>query len=906
MPAERKQSTRSGAGSPGNRGGRRGTRPDALSDLPKRPATTEPGEVASGTMPPLNSKSPLKSPASPPVTGQGAARNAAKKRGSIFGAGSIGSEASGSEAAGSDPGKSPKAEGELQSPTRNRQVGLPQLAEDDQLKRRPSRQGSNMSGAGAGLRRGSSTGVARPGYQSNTQSPRRRSSLAAGSAGAFCGGDDDDDDTFCGGRMSMNQLTDKEQATAQVQMRRASLMQLQQEDVEARAKEAELRREQAAAEKFDRPKRELLCQRTVLWLQVLQTCFLPKKIVQDAQEMVAMSKLTVLWLPLFKRWRMCKMRRRAKDQHNESLSYQMEGLRLSPEALKKIDFFAEWKQFSLEKLIESMVPDCFRDGEYVMMEGDWGMEMFIIAKGTVDIVIRKTDKETGKKSKKRGREHGIVVASINEQASRRFFGEFSILCHEPRSASVVASTELWTWKVGKRDIDERLNELPSAVRDKLLAVADARRTQNMAKLFPLQADKLQRSNPIFQCVTIPDSTLRDMVSRFEPRVVRQGVTLFEQGDTGDLFYFVASGGVDIRKKREKKELQAAFCNVNVTASAHSGMGEDDEDRKEELDYEVLASLGSGDSFGEIASIFLEKRCATAVVTQVSDLWVLKKDDLVFYLMTMPEWFVAAKEAVNKARAGWLHPCTAEHWQTDKLLSRFCGPRFYRDMLQAVEPKVHHQSIEFITAGNAIDQLVLVTEGRVRDTRTGELFDAPKVFGIPDVLTMQPRWFQTLKAETRCDLWLLPKDSFFASLCKHNGDLMQKLGTKDFQEQLVEEFKTPFQPWENKMAEYKKCFDLSKLPPGPGSPARSPNVSGARLSTTGVPQMSGLSMDGSRPKSPGTSPRPSQLGSGQIPRAGSTTLPALPNPKSPRSPGMSPGQKSMDSPRGGRRQTGKKL
>jgi CRP/FNR family transcriptional regulator, cyclic AMP receptor protein len=76
--------------------------------------------------------------------------------------------------------------------------------------------------------------------------------------------------------------------------------------------------------------------------------------------------------------------------------------------------------------------------EFIVEEGDSGDFMFIIVEGKVKVVL-----ERGKKE---------IVLAILEKGN--FFGEMSMFCGDPRSASVKSMTDLKLLKVTRQDIDK--------------------------------------------------------------------------------------------------------------------------------------------------------------------------------------------------------------------------------------------------------------------------------------------------------------------------------------------------------------------------------------------------------------------------------------------------------------------
>jgi CRP/FNR family cyclic AMP-dependent transcriptional regulator len=89
------------------------------------------------------------------------------------------------------------------------------------------------------------------------------------------------------------------------------------------------------------------------------------------------------------------------------------------------------------------------------------------------------------------------------------------------------------------------------------------------------------------------------------RPIKAGVTLFQQGDTGDAMYGVRRGSVTIE------------------------VGPADGQRI------VIATLGAGDIFGEVALLDGRGRTADAVIAEASELFVLRRADVLAYIERAP-------------------------------------------------------------------------------------------------------------------------------------------------------------------------------------------------------------------------------------------------------------------------------
>jgi CRP/FNR family cyclic AMP-dependent transcriptional regulator len=90
--------------------------------------------------------------------------------------------------------------------------------------------------------------------------------------------------------------------------------------------------------------------------------------------------------------------------------------------LKKIPFFAEIAEPVLGKLADGAVIKNFNKNVVIINEGDEAGPLFIILSGKVRVFLSNED---GK------------VVTLSEQKEGSYFGELSLLDHEPRSASVM-------------------------------------------------------------------------------------------------------------------------------------------------------------------------------------------------------------------------------------------------------------------------------------------------------------------------------------------------------------------------------------------------------------------------------------------------------------------------------------
>lgn len=91
-------------------------------------------------------------------------------------------------------------------------------------------------------------------------------------------------------------------------------------------------------------------------------------------------------------------------------------------ALSRIPLFDGIERRDLERLARSFRERAFREGETVMREGDPGAGFFVILDGSAHITVR-----------------GQTVATLGPGEA---LGEMALLDEAPRSATVVAATDL--------------------------------------------------------------------------------------------------------------------------------------------------------------------------------------------------------------------------------------------------------------------------------------------------------------------------------------------------------------------------------------------------------------------------------------------------------------------------------
>lgn len=107
--------------------------------------------------------------------------------------------------------------------------------------------------------------------------------------------------------------------------------------------------------------------------------------------------------------------------------------------------FSSLSKRDISQLINITHNRSYLPGEYVFLQGDPGIGLYVILDGEVEI-HRKT--ETG------------LVVKLASFSAGDFFGELALIDEEKRTASAIAQTECRLSVIFKPDLDEFINAYP--------------------------------------------------------------------------------------------------------------------------------------------------------------------------------------------------------------------------------------------------------------------------------------------------------------------------------------------------------------------------------------------------------------------------------------------------------------
>jgi CRP-like cAMP-binding protein len=232
-------------------------------------------------------------------------------------------------------------------------------------------------------------------------------------------------------------------------------------------------------------------------------------------------------------------------------------------------------------------------GELVFAEGSPGDALYLLDSGQVEIVSEAQPART-------------VLARLGAD---EFFGEMALLTRKPRStmAKAVAHTNLWV--LYRPDFDDLVNRYPaislalSRVLSKRLADMDRRFTESHLRGLKLLAG-------------LSSGQLEDISRRLKPVRFRQRETIVREGEPGHEMYFVESGRVQVVRGSGPRAL-------------------------------ILADLGAGDLFGEMALLSGNPRSATVTALSDVDLWVMSQEDFDDLVTAYPNLALALSRLLSE-------------------------------------------------------------------------------------------------------------------------------------------------------------------------------------------------------------------------------------------------------------------
>lgn len=244
--------------------------------------------------------------------------------------------------------------------------------------------------------------------------------------------------------------------------------------------------------------------------------------------------------------------------------------------LPPIPLFSELNEQEFQSLISQVRAKTFQKDEVICREGNAGDSLMAISQGEVGIFRRVPEEEE---------------RWIRNLKEGDLFGEFGFFTDQKRHATVKAATECEVFEIPRNGLNEIIGTHPR-IREVLSGLFEKR-----------VLDLFVSASPLFS--SLSSAEREEVFKRFRLLDVPRETLVFQGGDPPGSLYMIKRGAVEI------------FI------------------QKPGGDKIVLATLESGDFFGEIGPLFNTPRMASAKTIQDSELLELTKVDLDSCLFEFP-------------------------------------------------------------------------------------------------------------------------------------------------------------------------------------------------------------------------------------------------------------------------------
>ncbi|KAG5840551.1 hypothetical protein ANANG_G00189980 [Anguilla anguilla] len=201
-----------------------------------------------------------------------------------------------------------------------------------------------------------------------------------------------------------------------------------------------------------------------------------------------------------------------------SYSKSKESQQLIQTALLENDFMKHLEQGQILAIVDCMHPTTVAQGCCVIQEGDDGSLVYVLEEGKVEVT-----------------KEGQKLCTMDPG---KVFGELAILYNCTRTATVTALTDIKLWAIDRQ-----------CFQTIMMRTGLIRHSQYMEFL---------RSVPSFQ--TLPEDVLSKVADVLEETHYSDGDYIIRQGATGDTFFIISEGQVNVTKQKTTSE-EPAFLST---------------------------------------------------------------------------------------------------------------------------------------------------------------------------------------------------------------------------------------------------------------------------------------------------------------------------------------------------------
>ncbi|MCX5858514.1 MAG: cyclic nucleotide-binding domain-containing protein, partial [Proteobacteria bacterium] len=251
-------------------------------------------------------------------------------------------------------------------------------------------------------------------------------------------------------------------------------------------------------------------------------------------------------------------------------------------AVPGVPLFSDLNQEELVRIMGGLKRVKYNQGDWMIREGEKGDTIYIISSGKVAIY-------------KKVKGEDLKISDLEEG---EFFGEFSFFMSHQRQASVRAEGEVELLEIKREELDKIVEEYPN--------VSDI-----LVKFYKDRVlDTVIAISPLFR--GLGSKQRKELTGKFELKVFEKGQAVIQEGEKGDSLFLIKDG------------------DFSVSTAGPGGQAV------------VLATLQSGDFFGEIALISDQPRTATVTALTRGRLMVLSRTNFMELAGRFPQALEVAR------------------------------------------------------------------------------------------------------------------------------------------------------------------------------------------------------------------------------------------------------------------------
>jgi cAMP-dependent protein kinase regulator len=266
------------------------------------------------------------------------------------------------------------------------------------------------------------------------------------------------------------------------------------------------------------------------------------------------------------------MPRQSVDQMLDQLESKLAGFSNFPRSVHPVPLLSQLSGEALSRVLATMLVKRVPEGTFVVKQGEPGESFYFVASGNLRVVM---ETPAGERN---------PLATLTENA---LFGEMSLLRAEPRSASVVALSDVDLLEFTKKSLQALSKELAS-VQEALQSFTQSRLLTN-----------LMAQNPLFR--PFSPGQRKELLRRFTRHEVGANEVVIAEGEVGQGLFLVIDGDLIV-----------------------STGGAD------------VARLGSGDVFGEMALVRQAPTSATVTAAKPTSLLFLARENVEAMIAGIPQ------------------------------------------------------------------------------------------------------------------------------------------------------------------------------------------------------------------------------------------------------------------------------